>query len=64
MKIDVDLGLCRSYALCTGIAPDVFRLTDEGVLEVVRHDVEESRRAEMEEAVLMCPTQAIRLKND
>jgi ferredoxin len=61
MKVDVDLGLCRSYGLCAGVAPDVFVLTDEGVLEVLQHEVDESRRAEMEEAALMCPTQAIRL---
>lgn len=64
MRIEVDLGLCRSYGLCTGIAPDVFELSEDGVLQVLREDVAEARRAELEEAELMCPTQAIRLSDD
>jgi ferredoxin len=64
VKIEVDLGLCRSYGLCTGIAPDVFELGDEGVLRLLQDDVEPERRDELEEAVLLCPTQAIRLADD
>jgi ferredoxin len=61
MKIEVDLGACRSYGLCAGVAPDVFEINEEGVLQLLQADVDDSRRAEMEDAALMCPTQAIRL---
>lgn len=64
MKIEVDLALCRSYGLCAGVAPDVFELDEEGVLQLLKSDVDEDRRSEMEEAAMMCPTQAISLSED
>jgi ferredoxin len=64
MKVEVDLGLCRSYAICVGVAPDVFELDDDGVLVVLRPDVATGDEDRMREAALACPTQAILLTDD
>lgn len=62
MEVQVDLGACRSYAICVGIAPDVFELDEDGVLVVLRSTVEEGDEDRVREAALACPTQAILLK--
>lgn len=61
MRIEVDLGICRSYAVCTGLAPDVFELDEDGIVHVLEPDVPEDRIREMEDLALMCPSQAISL---
>ena len=61
MKVEVDLGACRSYAICVGIAPDVFELDEDGVLVVLRSDVAPGDEDRVREAALACPTQAILL---
>lgn len=57
MRIDVDRDLCCGNGLCVVAAPDVFTLEDAEL----EYDMEpdEALRAKVEEAVAMCPTQAI-----
>jgi ferredoxin len=61
MKVLVDMNLCQSHGECVAVAPDVFELGDDDVL-VWKEDVDESQRAELEEAVEVCPMMAIRLE--
>jgi ferredoxin len=61
MKVVVDMNLCQSHGECVAVAPDVFELGEDDVLRW-KEDVDESRRAEMEEAVEVCPMMAIRLE--
>jgi ferredoxin len=61
MKVLVDMNLCQSHGECVAVAPDVFELGEDDVLRW-KEDVDESRRAEMEEAVEVCPMMAIRLE--
>jgi ferredoxin len=61
MKVHVDMNLCQSHGECVEVAPDVFELGDDDVL-VWQEDVDESRRADMEEAVDVCPMLAIRIE--
>jgi ferredoxin len=44
------------------VAPDVFELGDDDVL-VWQEDVDDDRRAEMQEAANGCPMMAIRLED-
>jgi ferredoxin len=45
-------------------APEVFRLRDEdGELEVLDEHPPESARAQVERAILLCPTQALALED-
>jgi len=64
MRVEVDLGICRSYAVCTGLAPDVFELDDDGLVRVLQPDVPGDRIREMEDIALMCPSQAISLVDE
>jgi ferredoxin len=62
VKVHVDMNLCQSHGECVVVAPDVFELGEDDVLRWTE-DVEESRRAAMEEAVEVCPMMAIRIED-
>jgi ferredoxin len=56
------MNLCQSHGECVFPAPDVFELGDDDVLRW-KEDVDESRRAAVEEAVNACPMMAIRIED-
>lgn len=62
MKIVVDYDSCESNARCMRAAPKVFKLHEDGNLEVLDETPPESMRAEVERAVRLCPKQAIKLE--
>jgi ferredoxin len=62
IKVIVDLDLCQSHGQCVFAAPDVFELGDDDLLRW-KEEVDESRRAELEDAVNVCPMLAIRLED-
>jgi ferredoxin len=62
MKVYVDMNLCQSHGECVFAAPDVFDLGDDDVL-TWKEEVDESRRAEVEQAVQVCPMAAIRIED-
>ncbi len=45
-------------------SPDVFKIDDDGLMTVQEEVVDGSRRAEIEEAALSCPTQSIRIVDE
>ena len=59
MRISVDFEKCNSNALCMGIAPAIFEVRDDNFLYVLQDEPPESARSLVEEAVRVCPTQAI-----
>jgi ferredoxin len=61
IKVLVDMNLCQSHGECVFAAPDVFELGDDDVLHW-QEEVDESQRAEVEEAANVCPMAAIRLE--
>lgn len=62
MRIELDSGLCQAYGNCLLAAPEVFELTESTPVVVVLHaEPGEAMRAEVEEAVLSCPVQALTL---
>jgi ferredoxin len=61
IKVIVDLNLCQSHGQCVSAAPEVFELGDDDLLRW-KEEVDPSRRAELEEAVNVCPMMAIRLE--
>lgn len=61
MKIEVNVNECRGYALCIGIAPDYFELDEGGIVAVLKDEIEAGDEDGVREAVLVCPTQAIRV---
>jgi ferredoxin len=61
MRIDVDLALCQSHAMCQLEAPAVFRVPKKGQVEVLDPEPPETERSNVESAIRYCPTQALRL---
>lgn len=60
MKITIDRELCESHGQCEYVAPEVFRLDDDGNV-VVTGSEDDALRAQVELAASVCPTLAIRL---
>lgn len=64
MKVVVDFDKCQSNALCMGVAPEVFEVRDDNFLYVLDEHPDEELRGKVEEAVALCPTQAISIEED
>lgn len=58
MHVSVDRVKCDNHGQCTFSAPTVFRLNNAGILEY-DENVDDSLRADVEEAADVCPMQAI-----
>lgn len=62
MRVCIDYDKCTGLGLCESIAPEFFEVQDDGSLQLLESEADESRRATLEEAVRACPTEAIRLE--
>lgn len=62
MRVVVDSKTCEGNAVCVKAAPEVFRLRDDDVAEVLVAEPGEELRAKVEAAVRGCPRRAIRLE--
>ena len=62
MRVAVDYDLCTSIGTCERICPEVFEIGRDGVLYVLADEPPESLREQVEEAVEMCPMDAISLE--
>lgn len=58
-KISVDWDLCESNGICEAMAPDVFHLDDEDLLQIDDPTVTDENRERVERAVAGCPKSAI-----
>jgi ferredoxin len=61
MKIVIDYDLCEANAVCMDTCPEVFRVEEDDTLTVLIESPPESLRKKVEEAVRLCPRQAISL---
>ena len=59
MKIVIDYDLCEANAVCMDVCPECFRVEEDDTLTVLVERPPESLRAKVEEAVRLCPRQAI-----
>jgi ferredoxin len=64
VKVTVDYDLCESNAICVGLDPQTFEIRDDDVMYIIDEHPDESRRAQVEEAVRRCPKQALTLIED
>jgi len=62
MKIHVDRDLCEANAVCMGQAPEVFRVEEDDTLTLLVEEVRDDLLPAVEEAVRLCPRQALRLE--
>lgn len=63
MRIIVDRDICQAIGVCESIAPEVFEVDADGLLEIKREEVSPERLEDMQEAVERCPTGALRLES-
>lgn len=64
MKVIVDFDLCEANALCMEVAPEVFRVDENDVLHILLEHPGPELKAKVEEAVRLCPRQAISIAKD
>ena len=64
MKIVVDYDLCEANAVCMDVCPECFRVEDDDTLTILVERPPEKLRSKVEEAVRLCPRQAISLVED
>ena len=62
-NVVVDFDKCESNALCMGVAPEVFEVRDDDFLYVLQEEPPDSLRSQCEEAVRICPKQAITIED-
>ena len=65
IKIVVDPSLCEGNARCVALAPSVFQLPDDSdTVRVLVAHVDPAARETVENAVALCPRQALSLRED
>jgi len=63
MKIVVDRNLCESNGRCVDACPQVFELDDHDRLVILIDRPSEDLRTQVEQAVRVCPRQALHLED-
>ncbi len=64
MKIVIDYDLCEANAVCMDICPECFLVEEDDSLTVLIERHPENLRGKVEEAVRLCPRQAISLAKE
>ncbi|WP_182377757.1 ferredoxin [Nocardioides sp. WS12] len=64
MKISVHEDECEGNAMCMAIAPDIFDVDDDGMLELLQAEPAADRRSDVERAVRSCPKAALSVTSD
>ena len=62
MRVVVNWDMCESNAICMAVAPQVFEVREDDNLYILQEHPDESLRPKVEEAVRMCPKQAISIE--
>lgn len=62
MRIHHEPERCASTGMCEAVAPEVFRITADGELQVLDPAPPEESRALIAEAAAACPTAALRIE--
>jgi ferredoxin len=62
MRVTVDPNLCEAQGFCESLAPDVFELGDEDVVQIADGPVAPDREIDVRAAVEQCPKAALRIQ--
>ncbi|MDQ0382872.1 ferredoxin [Amycolatopsis thermophila] len=63
VRIEIDRHRCEGHGLCEQAAPEIFRLDDEGEVELlVPEDIVPELRVQAEAGVRVCPVAALRVR--
>ena len=58
LKIEIDMDKCQNYGQCVFEAEDIFQLDDDGNIQYTK-EVPDDRQDDVDNAVDVCPMQAI-----
>ena len=61
--IKADLEACQGYANCVVGAEDYFDIDDDGVVVLLRAEVDQDDRGRVEEAARSCPVSALSVED-
>lgn len=64
MRIVHDKDLCANHGQCVGAAPELFKFADDGSLIVIDANPPEELREAAQDAVDICPVQALAIVED
>lgn len=64
MKIRVIPGRCSGHARCAAVAPDVYRLDDDGYIAITEETVAPELEASAARGARACPERAIEIVED
>ncbi len=64
MKVTVDHDLCEGNMKCQAAAPEVFEVRDDDLAYVLVDEVPDELRTNVENAVRLCPRQAVRWQKE
>jgi ferredoxin len=62
--LDVNRALCQSNGVCEGLAPAVFEIDDDGVLQLNTVQIGRDQLDRVRLAVRSCPTRALSLSEE
>jgi ferredoxin len=62
MRIRVDYDKCVGHGVCEALDPDVFRVGDDAYTHLLIAEPDETHRAALADAVIECPTGALRIE--
>ena len=63
MRAKVDKDACVGCGLCEGICPEVFKMNDDDIAEVIVEPIPADAQASCREAADSCPADAIYLED-
>ncbi len=62
MKVSIELRLCAGHGKCEEAAPEVFKVNDNWIAEVLIEEPPESMREAVERAARLCPVGAVNIE--
>ena len=60
-QVTADLNKCEGYANCVMGASDYFDIDDDGLVVLLKAELDDADRKSVEEAVRSCPVSALRI---
>jgi ferredoxin len=60
-RVELDRDRCEGHGQCEMMAPEIYRLDNDGELEILLSEVEPNQRLSAEAGVMACPVAALRL---
>lgn len=61
MKVEFDEPRCDGFGFCEEVAPEVFRMDDDGNLEVLMTEIPDELAEKVQAATRACPVAALKV---